>query len=118
MWQDDARLADMFLGCREVQEYLRGVTFEEFLADRQKQRAVCMVLAIIGEAARAVSPQYKAAHPQVPWRDTVTLRNRITHEYFRLDLPTIWEVVQREIPALAASIEPLVPPEIPRGKPA
>ena len=100
MWQDKARFMDILLACREAQEYVRGVTAEAFHRDRQLQRALCMVLEIIGEAARAVSEEGKSANPNIPWRDLVGLRNRIVHEYFRLDLNTIWEIVQRDIPTL------------------
>ena len=111
MWRDKARLMDILLACREAQEFVRGLTREEFMRDRKSQRSVCMVLEIIGEAARVVSDKCKAAHPQVPWRDLVGLRNRIIHEYFRLDLYTIWEIVQREVPVLIALIEPLASKE-------
>ena len=109
MWKDEARLADILLGCQEASEYVKGVTYEEFLKDSKLQRALCMVLEIIGEAARAVSPECKAAHPQVPWGSIVGLRNRIVHEYFRLDLQIIWNIVQNDIPSLLAVVRPLVP---------
>ena len=111
MWRDKARIMDILLACREAQDYARGVTLEEFLRDGKSQRAVCMVLEIIGEAARAVSEESKTANPQIPWRDLVGLRNRIIHEYFRLDLNTIWEIVHRDVPTLIALIEPLVSKE-------
>jgi uncharacterized protein with HEPN domain len=41
------------------------------------------------------------------------MRNRLIHEYFRIDLPTVWETVRDEISPLIARIEPLVPPEQP-----
>jgi len=39
------------------------------------------------------------------------MRHRIAHDYFRLDLLKVWEIVQNDIPSLIAAIEPLVPPE-------
>jgi uncharacterized protein with HEPN domain len=41
------------------------------------------------------------------------LRHRIVHEYFRLDLDVIWEIVRADVPALAATMKPLIPPEEP-----
>ena len=112
MWQDDARLMDILLACREAEDYVRGVSWEEFQEDRKLQRALCMVLEIVGEAARAVSKECKARHKDIPWRDLVGIRNRIIHEYFRLDLKIIWEIARKDIPALLAMVEPLVPPEM------
>ncbi len=87
------------------------MTWEGFQKDRKLQRALCMVLEIIGEAARAVSEEYRARHGEIPWRDLAGIRNRIIHEYFRLDPKMIWETAQRDVPALLAMVEPLVPPE-------
>jgi uncharacterized protein with HEPN domain len=39
------------------------------------------------------------------------LRNSLIHEYVRIDLKTVWETVQNDLPCLIALIEPLVPPE-------
>jgi len=55
----------------------------------------------------------KAAHPEIPWAPIMSVRNRIVHEYFRLDLLKVWELVTADVPALIAAIEPLVPPEKP-----
>jgi len=111
MWKDEARLMDILLACREARGYVEGVTRHEFTEDRKLQRALGMVLEIIGEAARALSDDLKTANPQVPWRDLVGLRNRIIHEYFRFDLRILWEIVQRDVPALEKMIEPLIPPK-------
>jgi uncharacterized protein with HEPN domain len=39
------------------------------------------------------------------------MRNRLIHEYFRIIPEKVWEVVEQDIPALIALLEPLVPPE-------
>jgi uncharacterized protein with HEPN domain len=113
MRDDAARLLDIVLACREAQEYTKGISRAEFQADRKLQRALCMLLEIIGEAARAISEPFKAAHPDVPWPHIVGLRNRIVHEYFRLDLDVLWEIAQRDVPRLLALLRPLAPPETP-----
>lgn len=110
MWKDDARLIDIQLACQEALGYVRNVTYEAYLGDLKLQRALCMLLEIVGEAARAVSPDFKAAHPGIPWPQMVGLRNRIIHEYFRVDLNIIWEIVQKDVPVLLALVTPLAPP--------
>ncbi len=118
MRRDEARLLDVLLACREALEFIRGVSRDEFLKDRKLQTALCMELEIIGEAARSISDDFKISHPEIPWRDIVSLRHRIVHEYFRLDLETIWQIAQRDVPDLMDRLEPLVPPEPPkRGDP-
>lgn len=43
--------------------------------------------------------------------DTTRLRHKIVHEYFRLDLDIIWRIASEDVPALARTIAPLIPPE-------
>ena len=107
---DEARLLDMLLAARDAREFVLGFSREEFVADKRTHSAVCLKLETIGEAARAVSPHFQRAHPQLPWNGLAGLRNRIVHEYFRLDLNILWEIVQTELPVLIEQIEPLVPP--------
>jgi len=107
---DEARLLDMLLAARDAQDFVSGLSREQFVADKRTHSAVCLKLETLGEAARAVTPDLKAAHPQIPWASLAGLRNRIVHEYFRLDLSIVWQIVQTELPVLMAQIEPLVPP--------
>ncbi len=60
-----------------------------FETDRSAQQAVAYNLAVLGEAARALSPDLRERHPQVPWRDVIAQRNVVVHEYHRLDLESL-----------------------------
>ena len=108
MRRDNARLLDILVACDEVTAFLTDVSREEFLADRKLQCAVWFQMEVIGEAARVMSRQFRKAHPEVPWDRLVKLRHSIAHEYFRLDPKALWEVAQRETPAIRTLIEPLV----------
>jgi uncharacterized protein with HEPN domain len=113
MWRDDARLLDMLLAARELDKYTQRVSFEAFDRDRLLQHAVIRLIEIIGEAARNISTEFKATHPEIPWSGIVGMRNRLIHEYFRVTPERVWEVVKKDLAALIALIEPLVPPEEP-----
>ena len=68
-------------------------------------------LEVIGEAAGKVSGLMRDAHPEIPWSDIIGMRNRLIHEYSRVDVRKVWDTVQNDIPQLIAALEPLVPPE-------
>jgi uncharacterized protein with HEPN domain len=84
---------------------------DRFDSDGLLQDAVVRRLEIIGEAAGRVSPETVAAHPGIPWREIIGMRNRIVHEYFRIDLDVVWRVVQEDLQDLIDKLEPLVPGE-------
>lgn len=111
MWRDDAFLLDMLLAARKILKYTQGCDPERFENDEVMQDAVMRRIQIIGEAARKVSPEFKEAHPEIPWTGIIGMRHRLIHEYFRIIPEKVWDAVAKDIPALITLIEPLVPPE-------
>jgi uncharacterized protein with HEPN domain len=39
----------------------------------------------------------------------IGMRNRLIHEYFRINLQAVWDTLQNDIPRLITLVEPLVP---------
>lgn len=113
MWRDAAYLLDMLLHARRVMEFCRDTSLDQFLTDDMKQAATLRVLQIIGEAASKVSVNYREEHPQIAWRQIISLRHRLVHDYPRIELPKIWSIIEHHIPPLIAALEPLVPPDSP-----
>ena len=74
------------------------MTWKEFERSELHQNAVMRPLEVIGEAARRVSQQTRDAHPEIPWEQMIGMRNRLIHEYFRVNLATVWDTVQNDCP--------------------
>ncbi len=55
---------------------------------------------MLGEAVKRLSDEFKAI---------AGTRDKIIHEYHRVDLEIIWEVLSLHIPALIRDIEPFIP---------
>ena len=81
---------------------------EAFLADPMAQDAVVRNIEIMGEATRGVSEALKKAHPEVPWRDISDMRNKVIHDYFRVDLAVVWDVVEKDLLPLRKHLEALL----------
>ena len=77
-----------------------GLSFEMFIADATRCRAFVRSLEIIGEAAKKVSPEFRAQYPEVEWRAMGGMRDRLIPGYFGVDYELVWDVVQRRIPEL------------------
>lgn len=114
MWRDDAYLLDILNAARKVRQFTTAVTEEEFEGSELLQSATMRQLGIVGEAARKVSQETRNAHPEVPWSEIIGMRNRLIHEYSRINLKRVWDTIQNDIPHLITLIEPLVPP--PEGR--
>jgi len=110
MWRDDAYLLDILTAARRIVQYTSSVTEAELTTNHLLQDAAIRQCIVIGEAARKVSQETKDAHPDIPWADIIGMRNRLIHEYFRINVSTVWDTVHNDIPRLIALLEPLVPP--------
>lgn len=69
---------------------------------------------IIGEAARRISRELCANHPEVPWAAIVAMRNVLAHDYFGIDVERVWMAVQRDLPVLRRQVDALLD-ELPDG---
>ena len=111
--RDPAHLWDMLEAARAVVDFTESLTLEEFLAagrDRQITRlAVERKLEILGEAARRVSLRFRDEHAEIPWKETVGLRNVISHEYDKVNYTAIYRIVRQRVPELITLLVPLVP---------
>lgn len=87
-----------------VEEYSKGIQKEQFIGDYEKQDAIIRRLEIIGEAVASLENKFKESYPNIPWQDIADMRNRLIHEYFAIDLDLVWEVLQKDIPALKTNI--------------
>ncbi|NEP76684.1 DUF86 domain-containing protein [Okeania sp. SIO2G5] len=102
------RIRDMLEAIAEIQDFINGMTFEEFQNDRKTIRAVLYNLAIIGEAVVNIPSDVEAAHPEIPWIDIRGMRNIVIHEYFQVNLPIIWQTIQIDLAQLETSLQSLL----------
>jgi uncharacterized protein with HEPN domain len=102
-----AYLSHIVDAIQDIQLYA-AVGRDAFLSDRMRQDAVLRKLEIIGEAVKHLSEAFKELAPATPWRKIAGMRDRLTHEYFGVDLNLVWTVVDRELPLLRATVEGLI----------
>lgn len=97
-------LEDILEAIAKAQEFVRGLSREEFLTDDKTAYAVVRALEIVGEAAKQVPPELREKAPQIPWRDMAGMRDKLIHSYTSVDIEVVWRTVTEEVPR----IQPLV----------
>jgi uncharacterized protein with HEPN domain len=97
-----------------------GQTAVDFVADRPRDDldrdrmllfAVIRAIEILGEAASKISPETRAAAPDIPWKAIVTMRNRLIHGYFAIDTSIVWKTLTEELPPVLVSLGALIADE-------
>jgi len=99
----------MLTYAREIADTLSGVSFTQYMADKNLRLATERRIEIIGEAARNVSDVFQTAHPEIPWQKIVAQRHVLAHEYGDIRQDMIHRVVTVHIPDLITKLIPLVP---------
>ena len=56
---------------------------------------------------RAFPEEIRQRHPDVDWRGLAGLRDVLAHAYFALDDPTLWKIVQVDIPRVIELLGPI-----------
>lgn len=103
-------LADILEACARVQRLAAGRDVRALQADEATWYAVLYSLLTIGEAARHLSAETRALHPEVPWKRVAGFRDVAAHEYFGVDPALVDDIVSTEIPVLRAAIERMLRP--------
>lgn len=107
----DRRLLEKIISyCRRIGDNLDRYRhdYEVFLKDAMFQDARCMCVIQIGELVGELSDEAKAMDRSVPWRVIKDTRNFYVHAYGAIDLPSVWETLVHDIPALQLSCERLL----------
>ena len=108
--RDAAYLLDMLEAAQAVVSYVSGKDLDTYMREAMLRDAVERRVEIIGEAARGVSEEFKAAHPEIPWRPIMAQRHVLAHDYGEIDHPTILKVATVHVPELIKVLQPLIPP--------
>lgn len=81
-----------------------------FMRDTKTQDAVIWNFEVIGEAAKPVPPEYRAAHPSIPWQLMAGFRDVLIHGYEGVDLGRAWITATRDLPRVRGAILAILPP--------
>ena len=112
MSRDRASVLDMVNAAKRVLKFAKGLDKSALEANEEKQSAILYQVIVIGEATKRLSSEFRTQHPEIPWKDIAGMRDILAHQYDRINLNTLWDVIQTDIPELLTLLEPLLPDSI------
>lgn len=97
-------LRDMIECINLIENFTDGMNLNVFRDDLRTVAAVERKLQKISEAAVRLGDDAEKLCPEPPWRDIRGIGNWLRHQYDKVDVETVWNTVQNDLPPLKASI--------------
>ena len=101
-------ILDILTSIQEIEEFVEGMNFEDFVEDRKTVNAVIRSLEVMGEAVKKIPLEIREKYQEIPWKYIAGMRDKLIHEYHGVDLEIVWEVVEKEIPPLKPKFEKIL----------
>ncbi len=101
------RLLHIVEACQTIDKYVGGLGRENFLNDRKTRDAIIYQLIIIGEAVIHTDNELLEKY-NYPWFKIRAFTNYATHEYFKIEMWTVWDVVSTHIPELEKVVKGII----------
>lgn len=102
MDRDKLYIEHILSAIQNIEEYVKDFSRAKFLEKKNHmiQNAVIRELEVVGEAVKHLSSNLKQENRSLPWREIEGMRNKLIHEYFSVNLNTVWQTVQKDLPIL------------------
>ena len=102
--RDRGRLEHILSAITNIDEYVSGLSKQEFFADKLRMHATVYNVQVIGEASYKLSKDFKSAHPETPWAMIEKMRHILVHDYYQVNNEILWVVINDDIPPLKHNI--------------
>ncbi len=99
------RVRHMLDAAKKAVAFTQSRSRADLDTDEMLALALVRLLEIIGEAAKYVPQDIKAAGSAVPWSQIARTRDRLIHGYFNVNLQIVWDIVTDELPPLVKALE-------------
>lgn len=94
--------------CNKLEEYAKGMSYEEFSNSELHKDACALCILQIGELVYNLTDDFKNAHSNIPWKQIRAMRNIVAHHYGSVDTEIVWEVMETDIPNLKEFCEQMI----------
>ncbi|MBQ7711650.1 MAG: DUF86 domain-containing protein [Bacteroidales bacterium] len=102
--RDKGRLEHILAAIDDATSFANQVTCEALEHDKLHCYALVHSIQIIGEAAYKLTHEFRDNHPEVEWNDIIGMRHILVHDYYRVDISLLWNIVHEELPLLRTQV--------------
>lgn len=105
---DSARLDLILESISNIEGFLAETTScDEFIASKILCHAVIYNLQCIGESVYRLSREFITSHPGMDWEAIEGLRHVLVHDYYTVNMRTVWMIIERDLPGLKEYVKSL-----------
>ena len=97
-------LNDILRAINDITETTKNKNFNSFAKDKNLVDATAMRFQVIGESIKKLPKRLKENGRGINWTYLESLRNIISHAYFKIGPELLWDIVKKEVPKLKESI--------------
>jgi uncharacterized protein with HEPN domain len=108
MKQDKVYLQHIFDEIDFILNESKKLDYDTFIESEIYTRAFSRSLEIIGEAVKSLSPNFKDSYNEIEWKKIAGMRDKLIHEYFRVDFEIMWDVIKNKLPEIHARIKTII----------
>ncbi len=101
-------LKDILEAMSAIEDFIRDMTFDEFIRDDKTVSAVLRKLEIIDEAVKYLPEEIKQKKMDIPWKSMAGMRDRIIHGYFGVDYHLVWNAITKDLPVVKNKLHELL----------
>ena len=102
---DPQRILHILDAIAEIESYIEEIDSFKFSSQSVIKFATIKQLEIIGEAANHLSEEFLTSTSDIPWKEIISLRNVLVHEYFGIDEILIWQIITVDIPQVKEKLK-------------
>ena len=91
-----------------IESYVSAIDKEKFMASSLLQDAVIRNLQTMAESTQRLSERLKENQPEIDWYKIAGFRNVLIHDYLGVDVERVWNIVEKELPALKKAVSKML----------
>lgn len=102
--KDRNRLQHILGAIDTILSRCKGMTFEDFIADKVFFYGIVYHTMIIGEAAYNLTKAFQMEHNESEWLKIAKMRHNLVHGYYQVDPEIVWSVIKDDLPPLREQV--------------